>query len=179
MGISREMMALITLEPLLAVALLVGAVHTESFRLNTVLDGSVYATSQFPWSGVLMFLVLLISFQGFVKRLPFDIAEAETEIMEGPLIEYSGPKLALFKHAQMAKLILYGALFVSLFLPWGSHLAAPLAWLVFWAKVLIVVLGVTVVGATHARYRIDQAVRYFGGLLVVSIIALLLAGYGY
>ena len=57
--------------------------------------------------------------------MPFDMSEAETEIMEGPLMEYSGPKLALFKYAQMAKLVVYSALFVALFVPWGSDLALP------------------------------------------------------
>ena len=52
-----------------------------------------------------MLAVMLLSFQAFVQRVPFDIAEAETELMEGPLMEYSGPKLALFKYAQMVRLV--------------------------------------------------------------------------
>ena len=134
-GISREMMSMIALEPLFVIALVVGAVHTGSFRLNTVLQGSVYsAGSSFPWSGLIMLGVMLLSFQAFVQRVPFDISEAETELMEGPLIEYSGPKLALFKYAQMAKLIVYSALFVTLFVPWGTGLAFPAGWLLFWLK---------------------------------------------
>ena len=178
-GISREMMCMITLEPLFAIALLVGAVHVGSFRLDSVLHGSVYTVAGVPWSGVLMLAVMLLSFQAFVQRVPFDISEAETELMEGPLIEYSGPKLALFKYAQMAKLIIYSALFVTLFIPWGSGLIFPLGWLLFWIKVLVLVLLVTLVAATHARYRIDQAIRFFSGLMGVSFVALLLASYGY
>ena len=178
-GISREMMAMIALEPLFAVAVVAGAVHTGSFRLDKVLDGSVYATGGFPWSGLLLLVVMLLSFQAFVQRLPFDISEAETELMEGPLMEYSGPKLALFKWAQMAKLIVYSALFVALFVPWGAGLPLPLSWLIFWVKVFVLVLLVTLVAATHARYRIDQAIRFFAGLLAVSLVALILASYGY
>jgi formate hydrogenlyase subunit 4 len=178
-GTSREMMTMIALEPLFALAIVAGAVHTGSFRLQTVLDGSVYAASGFPWSGVILLAVMVLSFQAFVQRVPFDISEAETELMEGPLIEYSGPKLALFKWAQMAKLVIYSALFVGLFLPFGSGLPLPLAWLVFWGKVFVLVLLVTLVAATHARYRIDQAIRFFAGLLVVSLGALILASYGY
>lgn len=179
LGISREMMTMIALEPLFAVAIVVGAVHTQSFRLDTVLNGSVYASAAFPWSGVIMCCVMLLSFQAFVQRVPFDISEAETEIMEGPLMEYSGPKLALFKYAQMAKLVIYSALFVTLFVPWGTGLMFPLGWLVFWAKVSGLVLLVTLVAATHARYRIDQAIRYFAALLAVALVALVLASYGY
>ncbi len=177
-GISREMMTMIALEPLFAVAIVIGAVHTGSFRLDTVLNGSVYATGV-PVSGVIMLAVMLLSFQAFVQRVPFDISEAETEIMEGPLMEYSGPKLALLKYAQMAKLVIYSALFVALFVPWGAGLPFGLGWLAFWAKVFVLVLLVTLVAATHARYRIDQAIRYFAGLLGVAMIALVLAGYGY
>lgn len=177
-GISREMMTMIALEPLFAVAIVIGAVHTGSFRLDTVLNGSVYATGV-PVSGVIMLAVMLLSFQAFVQRVPFDISEAETEIMEGPLMEYSGPKLALFKYAQMAKLVIYSALFVALFVPWGAGLPFGLGWLAFWAKVCVLVLLVTLVAATHARYRIDQAIRYFAGLLGVALVALVLAGYGY
>ena len=179
LGISREMMTMIALEPLFAVAIVVGAVHTQSFRLDVILAGSVYATSGVPWSGIVLFSVMLLSFQAFVQRVPFDIAEAETELMEGPLVEYSGPKLALFKYAQMARLVVHSALFVNLFLPWGNAASFPLGWLWFWVKVFGLVLLVTLVAATHARYRIDQAIRYFAGMLAVAMVALVLASYGY
>jgi formate hydrogenlyase subunit 4 len=178
-GISREMMAMIALEPLFAVALLVGAIQSGSFRLDMVLNGSVYAAGGVPWSGLLLLAVMLLSFQGFVQRVPFDISEAETELMEGPLMEYSGPKLALFKYAQMVKLVIYSALFVGLFVPWGSDLGFPTGWVLFWAKVSALVLLVTLVAATHARYRIDQAIRYFAGLLAAALVALVLATYGF
>ena len=178
LGISREMMTMIALEPLFAVTLVIGALQTRSFRLDTVLNGSVYATG-LPLSGLLMLAVMLLSFQAFVQRVPFDSGEAETEIMGGALMEYSGPKLALLKYAQMAKPVIYSALFVALFVPWGSGLVFPLGWLWFWAKVFGLVLLVTLVAATHARYRIDQAIRYFVGLLAVSLVALILASYGY
>ncbi len=179
LGINREMMTMITLEPLFAIAIVVGAVHTGSFQLDTVLAGAVYANAGFPWSGLLMLVVMVLSFPAFVQRVPFDISEAETELMEGPLMEYSGPKLALFKYAQMVRLVTHSALFVALFVPWGAGLAAPLGWLLFWAKVLVLVLLVTLVAATHARYRIDQAIRYFAGLLAVALVALVLAGHGF
>jgi NADH:ubiquinone oxidoreductase subunit H len=125
-----------------------------------------------------MLTVLVLSLQAFLQRLPFDVPSAETEIMDGALMEYSGPKLALFKYSQMAKLILYVALFVQLFVPWGGAMAFPVGWLLFWLKVFGIVIIVTVIAATHARYRIDQAFRYFAGLLIVALGALVLASYG-
>jgi formate hydrogenlyase subunit 4 len=178
-GVSREMMTMIALEPLLAVALIVGALHAGSLRLDSVLNGSVYAAGGVPWSGLIMVAVMLLSFQAFVQRVPFDVSEAETELMAGPLLEYSGPKLALFQYAQMARLIIYGGLFAALFLPWGAHLPFPLGWLLFWLKVCVMVLLVAVIAATHARYRMDQVLRYFASLLGASAVALLLATFGY
>lgn len=178
-GISREMMSMIALEPLLAIAILIAAIHGGSFRLDTVLNGAVYSTAGFPLSGIIVLVLILLSFQAFVQRVPFDISEAETELMEGPLVEYSGPKLALFQYAQMAKLVVYSALFVTLFVPWGSSLIFPVGWLLFWTKVFVLVVLVTLVAATHARYRIDQAIRYFASLFVVGLVALVLASYGH
>jgi formate hydrogenlyase subunit 4 len=178
LGTSREMMAMIALEPLFAIALVIGAVHVHSLRLDALLGGSVYAARGLPWSGLIMLAVMLLSFQAFVQRAPFDVSEAETELMEGAMMEYSGPKLALFKYAQMARLVIHSSLFVALFVPWGSALAFPIGYLLFLAKVAALVLLVTLVAATHGRYRIDQTIRYFACLLAAAGAALVLAGYG-
>lgn len=176
-GVSREMMTMMTLEPVLAVALGVGAVHARSFRLADVLDGSPWAAAM-PISGALMLLVMLAAFQAFAGRAPFDVAEAETEIMDGPLTEYSGRKLAMFRLAQMVKLIVYAAIFVALFVPWGARLPQPLAFVVFWLEALVLVAAVAVVAATHARFRIDQAVRRYSVLVAFSLVAMVLAAFG-
>jgi len=176
-GTSREMMTMLALEPILAAALMVGALHAGSFRLDAVLDGSVYAGPS-PASGLAMLIVMLLAFQAFVGRVPFDISEAETEIMEGPLLEYSGRKLALFRWAQMAKLVVHSAIFIALFMPLGPRLPFPLGFLAFWGEVFLLVILVTLIASTHARYRIDQAIRYYAGLLAVSFGALALASYG-
>jgi len=179
MGMSREMMTMMTLEPLLAVAIIVGAIHTNSLRVDKVLDGSVYGSGAFPFAGLLLAVVVAFAFQSFVGRLPFDIAEAETELMEGPIMEYSGPKLALLKYAGMAKLMVYSALVIGLFVPWGNSLYFPLGLIILLAKVLVLVLLVTLLSATHARYRIDQALRYYALLFGGALVALVLAVYGY
>ncbi len=178
-GMSREMMAMMTLEPLLAVSMVIGAVNTGALRLSSVLNGSVYASSQIPIAGILMLVIILFALQAFVGRMPFDTAEAETEIMEGPVVEYSGPKLALFKYARMVKLFVFSGLFVSLFVPWGQTGFYPLDVIIFLLKVTVLVLIVTVIAATHARYRIDQAIRYYAGLFGLALIALVFAVTGF
>lgn len=175
LGMSREMMAMITLEPLVAVAIVLGAVQAGSLRLEHVLAGSVYAGGGVSVAGLMMLVVMLFAFQAFVGRLPYDTAEAETEIMEGAMVEYSGPKLALFKYARMVKLFVYSALFCALFVPWGNAWAFPLGVVALLVKTLVLVLLVTVVAASHARYRIDQAIRYYALLLVAAVAALAVA----
>jgi formate hydrogenlyase subunit 4 len=178
-GINREMMCMITLEPLFAVAIVMGALSKGTFNLDEVLSGSVYGANGMALSGFVMLVIMLLAFQAFVGRVPFDVAEAETEIMEGAMVEYSGPKLALFQYANMAKLVVYASLFVSLFLPWGSALPFPVSFVLFWVKVFAMVILVTAVAATHARYRIDQAIRYFAIMLAVSLVTLAAASYGF
>ena len=66
---------------------------------------------------------------------------------------------------------------MSLFAPWGNELVFPVGCMIFWLKVMVLVLLVTLVAATHARYRIDQAIRYFASLLAVAALALILASF--
>ena len=170
---------MMTLEPLLAIAIVIGAVYAGTLRLNSILNGSVYASEMFPVAGLMMIGIVLFALQAFVGRMPFDTAEAETEIMEGPVIEYSGPKLALFKYARMAKLFVYSSLFVALFVPWGQTGYYPFDMIIFLVKVTVLVLIVTVIAATHARYRIDQAIRYYAGLFGLALVALIFAVSGF
>jgi formate hydrogenlyase subunit 4 len=176
-GMSREMMAMMTLEPLFAVTIIMAAIKAGSLRLDAIFGGAIFQGGLA--SGWLMLGLMIFGFQAFVGRAPFDLTEAETEIMEGPLIEYSGPKLALFKYSHMLKLFVYAGLMTAIFVPRlaAAHWVVDLA--LFLACQFGVVLVVTLVAATHARYRIDQAVRYYAILFVAALglLALSLAGY--
>lgn len=177
-GMSREMMSMMTLEPILAIAVIQAAYRAGSLRLDAVFGGAIYAGAYGPWSGILLMGVMLFALQAFVGRLPFDVTEAETEIMEGPLMEYSGPKLALFKFARMVKLFVYTGLFVAIFIP---KIPAASGWFVapvFLVEQGLLVLLSTVLAATHARYRIDQAIRYYIILFCVGLAALILSLFG-
>ena len=73
--------------------------------------------------------------------------------MDGPLVEYSGPKLALFKYAQMARLVIHSGLFVALFLPWGSDWISRSAGSFSGPRCSCWSSLSPLVAATHARYR--------------------------
>jgi len=176
-GMSREMMSMMTLEPLFAVAVVMAAVRSGSLRLDSIFGGAVYGGGLI--SGLLMCGLMLFAFQAFVGRAPFDTSEAETEIMEGPLIEYSGPKLALFKYAHMIKTFVYAGLFTALFVPRINLGNRLLDIVVFIACQFGLVVLATLIAATHARYRIDQAVRYYVILFAAAFCVLVLSLFGW
>ena len=66
------------------------------------------------WPALLAFLAFYPANLGIV---PFDIPEAETEVLEGPLLEYSGPALGLFKVMSALKAVVVLGLGIALFLP--------------------------------------------------------------
>ncbi|HWI61107.1 MAG TPA: NADH-quinone oxidoreductase subunit H, partial [Symbiobacteriaceae bacterium] len=155
-GASREMMLLLVVEPVLAAAFFTLAVRD--------------LTS--PWAPSTAFaaLAFFLALQAESAKLPFDIAEAETELMGGPFIEYSGPPMALFQLAMMVRQAVLASFFAALFLPWWPMLHA--------AKVLLVLVVVEVVAVLSPRLRINQAIRFFEGLAVVALAGLLFAAFG-
>ena len=68
-----------------------------------------------------MIAIAAAFFAVFVEmgKIPFDLAEAEQELQEGPLTEYSGPALALLKVGLSLKSMVVASIFVSVLLPFG------------------------------------------------------------
>jgi formate hydrogenlyase subunit 4 len=172
-GMSREMMSMMTLEPLFAVAIIMAAVKAGSLRLDAIFGGAIY--SQGTITGICMLVLMLFAFQAFVGRAPFDATEAETEIMEGPLMEYSGPKLALFKYSHMIKMFVYSGLFTAIFVPQPCSVHWFVNIPIFIACQSVFVVAATLIAATHARYRIDQVVRYYAVLFAAALVILALS----
>ena len=176
-GASREMVTMVMVEPLLAMTLILGAVKIRSLSLAAAMPAAAGAT--FGLSTALLLVVYLLALQAFVARQPFDIAEAEVELLEGPFIEYSGGNYALFKYAMMLKQMFYAWLFVSVFLPFLRTGIYPLDIIIQLAAMFVVFLIIGLVGATNPRMRIDQAVRYYAVLIVVALAAVGLGVTGY
>jgi len=175
-GASREMVTMIMVEPVLAMTFILGALKAKSLAIDASLASSL--NGSYGVSMVLMLVVFLMALQAFVARQPFDIAEAEVEIMEGPFIEYSGPGLALFKYYMMIKQIFYAALFVAVFVPLvntGYYIVDVAVQLV---EILAVFVLIALLGSTNPRLRIDQAVKYYALLIVASLVAVGLTAYG-
>ena len=109
---------------------------------------------------------------------PFDVAEAETELCEGPLAEYSGLQLGLFKLTHNIKLYVMTALFVVLFLGnagvENENLVINIivnTWILIVLVVVITVLFLSVVRGLMGRYKSNQMFKFYW--TVPTILALL------
>ncbi len=112
-----------------------------------------------------MFIVYFISALAETNRAPFDVAEGESEIVAGFMVEYSGISWALFFLGEYANMILQSAMMTILFLGgWLPLLPfAPFTWVPgpiwFIAKILVVLFIFIWVRATFPRFRYDQLMR--------------------
>jgi formate hydrogenlyase subunit 4 len=175
MGSSREMITMIMVEPVLAMTFILGAVKEKSLGIDMAVFGTA---SGFGWSTLIMLMVYLLALQAFVGRQPFDIAEAEVEILEGPFIEYSGPNYALFRYYLMLKQMFYAALFVMVFIPFVKTGVYGADVLIQLALVSVVFIVIALIGSTNPRFRIDQAQKYYALLILISLVAVGLSVYG-
>jgi formate hydrogenlyase subunit 4 len=174
-GAQREMIIMMSYEAPLAVVVLgiawrIGQVTgTNPFLMSTI--------GQYPiWDllgpvgfvgALLMLLTLLVVTIGEAAKVPFDIAEAETEIAGGLLVEYSGRNLSLFYLSDVIKAFAMASLVVALFIPYNLSpvlgiTVAPAAGIVdglfFLLKVLVVMFfSISLIRAGMARFKISQA----------------------
>lgn len=178
-GLSREITMMLAYEiPLLIVFLTVGmrvgmaSGGTAIFSLSDIVAYQLKSGSLLLDLPMLpAFLAFLCCIPGTIGVVPFDIPEAETEITEGPLLEYSGIGLAMFKLTGGLKILVLSALTVALFFPSGigSFWLVNLLW--FIVKCFIVCfVTITFVRATRARMRMDQAYKFY--LLFPTALAL-------
>lgn len=175
LGASREMKLILGYELPFLIAVFVVVAKCGSIIFGNIIS---YQAAHGPLimslSGLLAFIVVLLAVQAKLGLPPFDIAEAEQEIMAGPLVEYSGAPLAVFR---LTKALLYVALpllIVTLFLGGIDLSLFGLAW--FALKYIVILALIIVLKNTNPRLRIDQAVRVFWGpVLAVSAAAFILA----
>jgi len=175
-GGSREMMMLLTVEPVLAVALVVGAVKAGSLSLAAILEWN--AENGPSISMAIAAVALFLALQAQAGKLPFDIPEADQEIMGGPLIEQSGPRFALFRWAMWVKQLVFAVLLVQVFVPWPrvGNIAADAA--ITLVKTLIVLVLVGVIDVVNPRLKIEQAMGYYMRVALSALSALAFAVIG-
>ncbi|MFH2145593.1 MAG: complex I subunit 1 family protein [Candidatus Omnitrophota bacterium] len=175
-GASREMKLVLGYELPFILAMLVIVIKSGfTVRLaDIVLHQTHHGSIISSWSGVLAFIVVIMCTQAKLALVPFDIPEAETEIVGGPLIEYSGTALAIYKLTKNMLLFILPFFIITLFLGGINLKGMDILWGLL--KYVGLVALITVIRNTNPRVRIDQAVNFFWGpMTTVSVIAILLA----
>lgn len=178
-GAGREMGMVLSYELGFLLSVFTVLIKVRSFVLGDIVayqaeHGAIIGSV----SGVIAFAIALFTMQAKLGYLPFDIAEADTELIGGPLAEYSGSGLALFKLARAMTFFCFPVLVVILFL--GATTGTPLSIIGFVLKLLAVLALIILVKATHARLRLDQALRLFWGrIFVLAVVGVVLAVVGW
>lgn len=184
-GLSREMVTVISCElPLVLVLLAVGKVaggDSVTFSMSNIvkfqLDNGSLITHASLIPAAIAFLLII---PGETGSHPFDTAEAETEICEGLLAEYSGGPLAVFKLTNSIKLLTMTSLFTALFLGGiGVGIPAVDALIMFAFSVVITIVTVSLVHAVTARLKIEQVFKYYWTIVTaLALVSLVMAWYG-
>ncbi|PZN12471.1 MAG: hydrogenase [Bacillota bacterium] len=177
-GASREMALGVLVEPVILLVLFVMALLAGSTELGVIAgkmaEGELPYQSPSVWLGAIAFAMATFIETG---KLPFDLAEAEQEIQEGPLMEYSGPSLALLKWGLGVKQLVVVALFLAMFFPFGAAAApglgplvtATVAWVL---KVTAVYLIAAVLENGMARFHLYRVPVVTGVALGLSLLSL-------
>lgn len=182
-GLSREMVAMISYElPFVLVLLAVGTVAGEgtilncTFSLSSITDWQIAnGPMLFKWSMIPAALAMLFVIPCEVGAHPFDVAEAETEICEGTLAEYSGAPLGIFRLTHTVKAWVMTVLFCALFLG-GLSTGILVLDIVIVAALCLVVSFITmaVPHAICARFKVEQVFKFYwtvvAGLALISLI---------
>jgi formate hydrogenlyase subunit 4 len=158
------------------VSLITAAIKAHSLMLSTCVER--YAAGVPEISLIIGAIAFFLILQPESGKVPFDLAEAEQEIMEGPLIEYSGRKLALMKWAMYSKQLVLIALLVGTFFPWPKTGFLLLDVGITLIKIFIGAVLVEVIAQVFARLKINQAIRYFAIVVAVAMTGLILAVMG-
>ncbi len=179
-GASREMTIYLGYELPFVLALLVPIVKVAQ-RWDVAsalrLGGLIAYQEQFgPFlysiSGVIAAIIILFTIQAKLGYVPFDIPEAEQEIMSGVIVEYSGAPLAAFRITRAMMFVLMPLFLVTVL--WGGIRD-------WWAllKFLLIIVLVVLMKNTNPRLKIDQALSFFWFFLApLGIVALVLAFIG-
>ena len=179
LGAAREMKLLFAYELPLVIAMLTTVYKVGSFSFEEILayqgaNGVMLGS----FSGTIAFIVSIFCAQAKCTLLPFDIPEAETELAGGSHIEYSGAPLAVVRLNMAIMFFVVPIFIITMF--WGGVSFEGWRILTTILKFVAIVTIMVLIKNTNPRVRIDQAVRFFWGpMLVLSIVAMILAVLGY
>ncbi len=180
-GAARALSQLFAYEIPLLLAVLAPAMLAGSWSISEI--SAFYAERWYLVPvNTIGFAVAKIALLGKLEREPFDIPEAETEVVAGSFTEYGGRFLALFRLCVDVEMIVGASLIAAIFLPFGLGLAPWLGFVIYLAKVEALILLISFMRTIMARLRIDQMIDFCWKYLAPAaflqlVVNLLLKGY--
>lgn len=164
-GSIRILTQLFAYEVPLFMGVLAAALLADTWSLSEM---TVFYNSH-PWYWVFNlggFAVCLIALLGKLEKAPFDIPEAETEVVAGALTEYSGRLLALLRLTLDIEMVVGAAFLAAVFFPFGLNSGAAAGLLIFIIKVLFIMAIMSLLRTVFARLRMDQMINFCWKCLV-------------
>ncbi|HTY07772.1 MAG TPA: complex I subunit 1 family protein [Candidatus Edwardsbacteria bacterium] len=175
-GAVRVLTLLFSYEVPMFLAILSPAVLAGSWRMAVIAEYYQQHPLMLLWN-IGAFAVAVVALQAKLERVPFDIPEAETELVGGTFTEYSGRKLALFRLLTDVQMVTGAGFLAALFLGgFPGGLVPGFLWLV--VKTLAIVFILAAIKAVTARIRIDQMVSfswsYLAPLALLQLVVVIL-----
>jgi NADH-quinone oxidoreductase subunit H len=133
------------------------------------LSGVAVFYGKHPWFwlfNLIGFGIALTALLGKLEKGPFDIPEAETEIVAGGFTEYSGRFLAILRMAIDIEMVVGASLLAIVFLPFGLTAGPVAGFILYVIKVIFVVALLSLMRTVVARLRIDQMIEFCWKYLV-------------
>jgi NADH-quinone oxidoreductase subunit H len=175
LGSIRGLAQLISYELSMGLALVPVVMLARSFSLSAIV--AAQAEVPFICYQPLAFVIFLISITAECKRVPFDIPEAEGELVAGFHTEYSGMRFGLFFVGEYINVIVLGGLATTFFLGgWHGPFLPPVAW--FALKTLAFAFLFIWVRGTLPRLRYDQLMHFGWKVLTpLALVNILVTGW--
>ncbi|MDD5286962.1 MAG: NADH-quinone oxidoreductase subunit NuoH [Desulfuromonadaceae bacterium] len=168
LGSIRGLAQLISYELSMGLSLVPVVMLARSFRLSDIVDAQ--SGCWFIVYQPLAFMIFLISIAAECKRIPFDLPEAEGELVAGFHTEYSGMRFGLFFVGEYINIVVLGGLAATFFLGgWHGPFLPPVVW--FAGKVLAFAFLFIWMRGTLPRLRYDQLMHF--GWKILTPLALL------
>ncbi|MBP2365702.1 NADH-quinone oxidoreductase subunit H [Pseudonocardia parietis] len=184
LGAMRSAAQVISYEIALGLAVVGVVLYAGSLSTATIVGAQ--ATGWYFWLLVPSFVVFVISMVGETNRAPFDLPEAESELVGGFHTEYSSLKFALFFLAEYVNMVTVSAMAVTLFLgggmwPWPLSFLNAYGWMQFLAFIIKILLFLFVfiwLRGTLPRFRYDQFMKLGWKVLVPVMLVWIVAIFG-
>lgn len=175
LGSIRGLAQLISYELSMGLSLVPTIMLARSFRLSDIVnaqEGCWFIVYQ-----PLAFIIFFISILAECKRIPFDLPEAEGELVAGFHTEYSGMRFGLFFVGEYINIIVLGGIAATLFLGgWHGPLLPPSVW--FWGKVFAFAFLFIWIRGTLPRLRYDQLMHLGWKVLTpLALVNILVTGW--